>query len=92
MRTSCSRSSLRLTAVRMLSVSASLVRAAVGTGGALESLVANASELAEVRRLEEALVDELMTTTGAVPLVRVPLLGHDVADMAGLDELAVHLR
>jgi anion-transporting ArsA/GET3 family ATPase len=60
-------------------------------GSALSALVANLSELDEVADREEDAFAHLAERMAPAPIGRVPLLGTDVHDLAGLATVADHL-
>jgi anion-transporting ArsA/GET3 family ATPase len=68
---------------------AHLAEAHAGTG--LAELVANLTELTAAADAEDRILQRLAPPSGAVPLVRVPLLDHDVHDLEALDQLRSHL-
>jgi anion-transporting ArsA/GET3 family ATPase len=56
-----------------------------------DEALANLAELTAVAEGEDRSIRPLLERTGAVPVVSVPLLVHDVHDIEGLAEIASHL-
>ena len=64
---------------------------AEGSSGDLEALEANVAELAAIRDAELAALQPLLELAGDSPVALLPLLEHDVHDVAALDRISTDL-